>query len=281
MKKFFLRLFLFLIFIPILILIIYQFNFLNFILLNLLILFFAITGAIETKNFFKADPKIKSGWLIILLSSSFPVLAYFLLWFRNLNNLQEIWIIAVIIIIFIKVTFYDCRKDFSHFFPNFTSSIITVIYPGLLLSYLIKLLSFNYPAHLITLFIGSVFGNDICAYLGGKFLGSKTRLNLKISPNKTLIGFIAGIGFSILFTVFFYYAVPEMFQTNLLFIILFAILISITTIMGDLIESAIKRAVNIKDSGTLMLGRGGILDSIDSILISAPVFYFLYPLISG
>ena len=281
MKKFFLRLLLFLIFIPMLVLIIFQFNFLNFLLLNLLIIAFAVIGSVETKNFFRNNPEVKPKWAEIVMGSFFPVLSYCVLWFRDLAFLQEIWIILAIIIVLIKITFFDCKKSFSLFFPNFASALLIIIYPGLLLSYLIKILEFNYPSFMMMLFLGSVFGNDIFAYLGGKFLGSKTRLNLKISPNKTLIGFLTGIIFSIIYMLFFYYAIPRLFQTNIIFVILFAILIAVTTIIGDLIESAIKRAVNIKDSGSIMMGRGGILDSIDSILISAPVFYFLYPLLSG
>lgn len=281
MKKFFFRFLLFLIFIPSLVLMIFQFNFLHFLLLNVLIIVFSLIGAFETKNFFKSDVQIKSSFLMPLLSCSFPILAYFLLWFPQMNSLSEFWIVLIIIVILIKTAFFDCKNDFSIFFPNLSASISIIIYPGLLLSYLIRILEFKYPSFIIILFLGLIFGNDISAYLGGKFLGKKTRLNLKISPNKTLIGFISGIVFSVVYMIIFYYCLPQLFNTNIFIVTGFAILIAGTTIIGDLIESAMKRAVTLKDSGTIMMGRGGILDSIDSILISAPVFYFIYPLIAG
>jgi len=281
MNKFYLRLLLFIIFIPSLILIIFKFNFLNYLLLNLIIIAFAVIGSIETNNIFKTINKVKQGLLLPIISGTLPALAYLMLWYKNIPNFIEVWLILILILIFIRTIFFRCRKDFSNLFTDLSSSIIVVIYPSLFLSYLIRILAFENSSFVIIFFLGLVFGNDICAYLGGKFLGSKTKLNLLISPNKTLIGFITGIGFSIIFTIIVYNLMPQLFNVNIGFGILFTLIIAIATIIGDLIESAMKRAANLKDSGFIMLGRGGILDSIDSILISAPIFYFLYPLISG
>ena len=106
-------------------------------------------------------------------------------------------------------------------------------------------------------------------------------MNLFISPNKSLAGFISGILFSVCTSIVFYILLPELFKVNILIIILFGILIGATTVIGDLIESVLKRAMNVKDSGVIMMGRGGILDSVDSVLISAPVFFFIYPYIAN
>jgi phosphatidate cytidylyltransferase len=59
-------------------------------------------------------------------------------------------------------------------------------------------------------------------------------------------------------------------------LILIGLIVGVSVIMGDLIESALKRSATSKDSGSLIPGRGGVLDSIDSVLYAAPVFYYLF-----
>ena len=68
---------------------------------------------------------------------------------------------------------------------------------------------------------------------------------------------------------------PEVFFGSVLKSVLVGILIATAGIIGDLVESVIKRCVGVKDSGVIMPGRGGLLDSIDSILFASPIFYML------
>ena len=76
------------------------------------------------------------------------------------------------------------------------------------------------------------------------------------------------------------YIWPEIFNGSFVKAIILGILIATSGIIGDLVESVFKRSSEIKDSGNVILGRGGLLDSIDSILYAAPIFYvavhFLY-----
>ena len=118
--------------------------------------------------------------------------------------------------------------------------------------------------------------NDTFAFLTGVTLGKKKLLE-RISPKKTIEGFIggffftvlAGVGFSLLFTDY-----------SLLFWIGFALIASLFGTLGDLFESLIKRTYNAKDSGQLIPGHGGILDRIDSLLFVIPAIY-LYLLITN
>lgn len=113
---------------------------------------------------------------------------------------------------------------------------------------------------------------DISAYLVGKSIG---RYNIvsAISPNKTLEGYLGSYIFSLFFFIIFYY-VNNMIWTNidLVFLSLFVLL----AFTGDLFLSLIKRAYNVKDTGNILPGHGGILDRLDSYLPSLPLFYIWF-----
>ena len=113
---------------------------------------------------------------------------------------------------------------------------------------------------------------DIFAYLTGKKFG-KSKIFPKISPNKTVEGYIGGAFCSLfLFTlVYLYYNLED------LSLILYVVIIIISSFIGDLYVSFFKRQLNIKDLGKLFPGHGGVLDRIDSWLFSFPIsFLILY-----
>lgn len=117
-----------------------------------------------------------------------------------------------------------------------------------------------------------VWTNDIGAYFFGRTFGS-TRITPKISPGKTWVGAIAGLICSGLVSLTFAGTFFE--NKGIWFIILLAILIAIVAQVGDLIESLFKRYYNVKDSGSLIPGHGGVLDRGDSIFLAAPVFFLI------
>jgi len=112
---------------------------------------------------------------------------------------------------------------------------------------------------------------DTGAYLYGKRFG-KYKFFERISPKKTWEGTITGALIALLTAVGFYFLIPSIELVHWLVI---ALLILVFGTSGDLIESLFKRSLNIKDSGTILPGHGGILDRFDTILISTP-FVFLY-----
>ncbi|MCI5148433.1 MAG: phosphatidate cytidylyltransferase [Candidatus Electrothrix sp. MAN1_4] len=115
-------------------------------------------------------------------------------------------------------------------------------------------------------------GSDTGAYYAGRAFGQK-KLCPSISPGKTINGAIGGILVAMLSApclgAFFF---PE---TGCLGLMLVAALLALVGIAGDLAESIIKRGTGIKDSGTLLGGHGGLLDRIDSLLLTAPLLYLL------
>ena len=131
----------------------------------------------------------------------------------------------------------------------------------------------------LCLFLVIVFGTDSLAWLVGMLFGKNNRGLIKASPNKSIAGFVGGIFGTILvvfiITRFFPGYSVRFANISNIKIFLITFITSIVAIIGDLLESVIKRSANVKDSGTIIPGRGGILDSVDSMLLAAPVFYLL------
>ena len=125
-------------------------------------------------------------------------------------------------------------------------------------------------ATLVLFLILVVSFSDIIAYFGGKRFG-KSLLAPSISPKKTWEGSIFGIiGGGLVGAVFVEHTMSMFWLKGLIL----SIVIAIVGQLSDLVESKIKRLCNVKDSGTLLPGHGGILDRIDGYLLAAPVFYY-------
>ena len=117
-----------------------------------------------------------------------------------------------------------------------------------------------------------IVASDIGSYFIGKSFG-KTSLS-QISPSKTVEGLVGGISCSILLAIFFAFFLN--WENPFLVGIFYGILISLMALVGDLIESMMKRDAKIKDSGTFLPGHGGILDRIDSYIFTPSVVYYIF-----
>ena len=174
---------------------------------------------------------------------------------------------------------------------DIAASIFGLFYLGFLPSYWIKLRTLESTANETisgSLSIGSlsnstglyltliscllIVASDIGSFFIGKSLG-KTALS-PISPSKTIEGLIGGISCSILLAIFFAFLLN--WENPLLVGIFYGISISLMALVGDLIESMMKRDAKIKDSGTFLPGHGGILDRIDSYIFTPSVLYYLF-----
>lgn len=114
---------------------------------------------------------------------------------------------------------------------------------------------------------------DIGALIIGSRFG-KNPLMPKISPNKTIEGYLGGIVFSLIAAFVFSPFLPAYLDFPVWHIIFIGVFFGTLGQMGDLAESLIKRDCDVKDSGSLIPAFGGILDTIDSLLFCAPAFYF-------
>lgn len=128
------------------------------------------------------------------------------------------------------------------------------------------------PELVIGIFI-LIWTNDTFAYIVGKNFG-KNKLYERISPNKTIEGFLGGMVFSGIASYFIY--IYSQFLSFPIWLGL-AVILSIFGTLGDLIQSKFKRQAGVKDSGTLMPGHGGLFDRLDSIIFASPFVYaYLY-----
>jgi len=137
----------------------------------------------------------------------------------------------------------------------------------------------NESSELVLLLLALIWSADSGAFFVGKAIG-KHKLCVKVSPGKTIEGAIGGIITTV--AVMMIYVALQMdgasmgqyFQYTIL-----ALLVAVTSIVGDLFESLFKRISNIKDSGNLLPGHGGIFDRIDSLTAAAPIFYLAHELL--
>ena len=138
------------------------------------------------------------------------------------------------------------------------------------------------PKIIIGLFI-LIWTNDTFAYIVGKSIG-KHKLLERISPKKTIEGFIGGIVFAIiagfLISKFYISPNPKFSEKSILIWTLIAVIVGIMGTIGDLIESKFKRIAGVKDSGKIMPGHGGILDRLDSVIFAAPFIFLLYQILN-
>jgi phosphatidate cytidylyltransferase len=129
---------------------------------------------------------------------------------------------------------------------------------------------------LIGMFI-LIWSNDSFAYLSGRFFG-KTKLFERISPKKTWEGTIGGLILTFAASILISNYLDH--ENDMFFWGVASLMISLASILGDLLESLFKRSLNIKDSGSIMPGHGGILDRFDAALMSVVFFYawhVIYP----
>lgn len=117
-----------------------------------------------------------------------------------------------------------------------------------------------------------VWSTDSGAYFIGRAIG-KTKLAPHVSPNKTVAGFVGGIVCALIFAGGFYYLADLGMPIALLLVLL--VILSVFGQLGDLVESALKRFYNVKDSGKILPGHGGILDRFDSLLFVLPLLHIL------
>jgi len=135
----------------------------------------------------------------------------------------------------------------------------------------------NFMPEIIVAIFALVWSNDTFAYLIGKRFG-KHKLLERVSPKKTVEGFLGGligslIAAIVIYMIFSYFKPVDAILYPLWVWIILAIIVAVFGTIGDLIQSRFKRQAGVKDSGIIMPGHGGLYDRLDSIIYASPFVY--------
>lgn len=192
-----------------------------------------------------------------------------------LENILTNWLAIIMLRLIVEIYL---KSD--HPLRHTAHSLMSQIYIGFPMAVMVYI-AMNYsPYILLTIFV-LMWLNDTGAYLVGCSIG-RHKLIERVSPKKTWEGFFGGLIFSMAVSLLIFYFIKpfegmEHIDMSLIFWLSVGAIVSIIGTWGDLIESMIKRDLQIKDSGNLIPGHGGILDRIDSILFVLPaILLFLH-----
>lgn len=190
----------------------------------------------------------------------------FLLFTAYYKSENLTFVIAFILLTLLATTvlqfpYFDIKKLFA--------TLLGILYVGLLFGFLLQLRNLPQGNYLLIFLFVLNWLSDTFAYFVGKASG-KTKLAPKVSPNKTVEGSLGGIFGAVIGSLLLgsYILDLTIFQ-----LIVIGGTVSIFGQLGDLAESALKRMADIKDSGNLIPGHGGVLDRFDSVLFTAPLLY--------
>jgi len=166
-------------------------------------------------------------------------------------------------------------KGKIEFIPTATT-VASCIYVVFGFSCILVLRDWEYGGFIFLLPFLSAWVSDSAAYFTGKALG-KTKLIPDVSPNKTVEGAAGGVTVTAIFMVVYGLIVRFAFEVGVNFVglILLGVMLSVVSMIGDLIASLIKRHYKIKDYSHIFPGHGGVLDRFDSVLATAPITFIV------
>jgi phosphatidate cytidylyltransferase len=246
---------------------------------NVLVIILTALGTAEAASLFIGKTTKGEQLRYGLTGALLPTAAFLELFFPEWNLVIPLFTGMLLLTLF-PLALAGKRRTFSQAADRCRATIFTLIYPGFFLVFLVRVSSFPHPGLKVLFFLTVIFSNDTFAYLSGRFFGKNSFHPFPASPNKTVAGFIGGFAGALFMGLLFLYFLPAALPASLPLAVLVILFTAMTADIGDLVESAFKRAADMKDSGTLMLGRGGVLDSADSVLFSAPFFYYIVQALS-
>jgi phosphatidate cytidylyltransferase len=177
----------------------------------------------------------------------------------------------VLLLLFLSILFMVTSQNLSSAIPHIGITLLGIFYIGYLLSHVFLIRKMVDGTNWVLFLIATVWAGDISAFLSGSFWG-RHKLYPKISPKKTYEGLGGAlIGSIIVALIFAHLFIPHLGKG---LCILLAISLGILGQGGDFIESMLKRSAQVKDSGSLIPGHGGMLDRLDSFLFSAPFLHY-------
>jgi len=253
--------------------------FMNHAPIALIALLFTIGSSIELQRMLEPGAGMGRTIAAAVLGALPPVAVYAMRLVTPGASLAESWlapltlvIIAAFVITSVPMAFPARAETIAGSIRRASSNALYLVYPGSLSTAMIVILGVpENSGFLLVWFALIVFGNDSLAWLAGVTLG-RHRGIFAVSPNKSLEGLVAGVAGSVGFALAGPFMFPGVVPRAWFTLVMLGLACGAAVVTGDLFESAIKRAAGVKDSGSIVPGRGGILDSFDSLLFAAPVF---------
>ncbi|GAO29030.1 phosphatidate cytidylyltransferase [Geofilum rubicundum] len=231
-----------------------------------LLIFFTVVllGMLEFVELVKARPVSAQIGSAITLGSFWYLISFFVL-SGGMAVQWLMFIVPMIIAVFIIELFRNSNTPLL----NIACTLIIPFYVALPFSFLHFLVfkGGSYDFGLLLGFFILIWANDSGAYLVGVNFG-KRRLFKRISPRKSWEGAIGGFVFTLIVAYIIHYFNGGL---NVIHWLVIGMIISVMGTFGDLVESMLKRSVNVKDSGSLLPGHGGVLDRFDAVIFAAPL----------
>lgn len=210
------------------------------------------------------------SWAIILIDMMGGIGIFVSLYYMSIEETatQGLWLIPIACYVIARSTvqLYRPKQNAVH---SLARSYFGLIYIALPLGMLNSIIALTTPRTLLAIFC-FIWINDTGAFLSGVTLG-RHKLFKRISPKKSWEGFIGGVALCIASAFASHHWLNDFFSCPPIEVwVGLSIVVALAATFGDFVESLIKRTLNVKDSGKLIPGHGGILDRIDSLLLVAP-----------
>ena len=203
----------------------------------------------------------------IIIGMLVPIIIHFERGTQGYVDLEPFYIVLACLFAFIL---QFTRRDNTHALAGIATTLMGLLYISWFFSFFVKLKFFPNGERLVAYVILVTKSSDIGAYFIGKSFGRHSLIP-RISPAKTIEGTVGGFLCSLASSLASKIFLPK-FSLGHLFAL--GILLGILSQVGDLAESLLKRDCGVKDSGKNLSGVGGVLDAIDSLIFTAPIFYF-------
>jgi len=215
---------------------------------------------------------------VVIRFSFLLIAALIISWIIFFTGLKYVMFLYIFFLFFFVALDVFSNK-ISHSIERISYSMFSLLYLPLMLSFLYLIRTMEHGRFLLIILYGSIWLTDSAAYFLGAAFGKHKNI-FSSSKNKSLEGFVAGFITAfvsvyllnqLVFLIFGYFVIYSWLD-----ILLFGFIVGFLGQLGDLIESILKRDLEVKDTSNLIPGHGGILDRFDSLLISAPFLYLYF-----
>lgn len=194
---------------------------------------------------------------------------------KSLDGVTSVALVSTVIAMSLvgSLAFYARHREVRGSAGAAGGALLAVAYLGMMFGFMV-LIRREWPAWVLLWVVGTTKASDIGAYFVGRAIG-RHKLIPWLSPGKTWEGAVGGVVFSVLVGLSGGLALGDLVAMSVPMMALFGVLLSVVGQCGDLVMSLLKRDAGLKDAGHALPGFGGILDVLDSVLVAAPVGYWV------